>query len=351
MYSGNRFAGLKSKYICRHKNIFPHRSQFISTAAVNDLAYTAIVIPDKMIKQLIYKIIYAPGINTMIRTLNKAFSPILPNRIKIPPTGLMTIPVEGKKLKLYTNQTNFLTYVIFWEGYENWEYTDIFLSLVKKMNCFFDIGASIGFYSLLAAIENPKMNIVSFEPAMGPQFFFRKNIGLNHFTNIKLEPVALSHYTGNIDFYEVKNKKYPYLKYNLGGAGNAGSDTSESTFTKTNVPTITLDAYVKENHIQSIDLIKMDTEGTENLILENATYVLDTMKPIIICETLFHMIENELEEILIAHGYEFYNHTETGLEKVPSIRREMDNGIRNCFFVHPDKKQLIKEFIKPITHP
>ncbi len=297
-------------------------------------------------KQLLYQFIYTPGVNRILRTINKILVPVLPGRLKLPPTGIVTMPYDGKKLKIYTNQTNFLTYVVFWQGLKNWEYTDIFIQLIKKVNCFFDIGASIGYYSLLAALENPAIEIISFEPATGPLFFFKKNVQLNKITNIKIESIALSHKTGEIDFYEVKNKKYTYLKYNLGGGGNAGSETSESTFTKTTVQTTTLDEYVRTNHIPSLDLIKMDTEGTENLILESATMVLEKMKPIIICETLFNTIEPELEEILKAYDYEFYNHTELGLEKVNSIRRDSDNGIRNCFFVHPSKTHLIAAFLK-----
>ena len=70
------------------------------------------------------------------------------------------------------------------------------------------------------------------------------------------------------------------------------------------------------------------------------------MKPIIICETLFNTIEPELESIFKLYGYDFYNHTESGLEKVTSIIREKDNGVRNCFFVHPSKYHLIEEFIE-----
>jgi FkbM family methyltransferase len=219
------------------------------------------------------------------------------------------------------------------------------MSLVKKVNTFFDVGANIGYYSLLAALNNPDCRIISFEPASGPIYYFKKNIEANMFSNIRLEPIALSHTSGTIDFYEVKNIKYPFLKHNLGGASNAGSNTEESNFIQNTVPTITLDEYVIKNNIEGVDLIKMDTEGTENLILEHSSYVLSKMKPIIICETLFHVIENKLEDILKTNGYEFFNHTEHGLVKVATITRETDNGIRNCFFVHPDKFHFISEFI------
>jgi hypothetical protein len=89
----------------------------------------------------------------------------------------------------------------------------------------------------------------------------------------------------------------------------------------------------------------MDTEGTENLILESSDFILTEMKPIIICETLFNTIEPELEKIMSSYGYEFYNHMPSGLQKADTIIRKENNGISNCFFVHPDKYHLIEEFV------
>jgi FkbM family methyltransferase len=297
--------------------------------------------------QLLYKFIYHPKINFLLRNINKLLLPALPERIKISPSGILKVNNnEGKTLKIKTNQTNYLTRLIFWEGgYYRFEYTDIFINLIKKVNSFYDIGANIGYYSLIAAMENKDIKVVGFEPATGPLYYFSENIRINNFKNIKVEPIALSHQEGEIEFFEIKNKKYKYLEHNLAGEGNAGSNTTGRNFVRIKVKTTTLDNYVKMNNMENLDLIKMDTEGTENLILEKSGRVLKEMKPIIICETLFNTIEPELEKIMKSFGYEFYNHTETGLQKTESIIRQANNGISNCFFVHPDKFHLIEEFV------
>ena len=296
--------------------------------------------------QLFYRLIYEKHINLILRNINKLFYFILPNYIKIPPSGSLKIRgSEGKSFNLFTNQTSYLTQLIYWNGgYKAFEYTDIFIKLIKKLDSFYDIGANIGFYSLIAASENSQIKVVGFEPALGPLHYFKKNVFLNNFNNIRVEPIALSHKSGEIDFYEVRNKKYKYLEHNLAGESNAGSKTKGRNYVLNKVQTITLDNYIKANNVDPIDLIKMDTEGTEDLILTNSSEVLQKMKPIIICETLFNTIEKKLENILISYGYEFYNHTAQGLQKVNSIKRTEDNGIRNCFFVHPSKKHLIQEF-------
>jgi len=297
-------------------------------------------------KQLFYKTIYHPAINKVLRNINKALKPLLCNKIQLPPSGLITIRNStGKKLWMNTNQTNYLTHLVFWNGYKNFEYTDIFIELIKKIDVFYDIGANIGYYSLLAAMENNQIQVVGFEPASGPLFYFRKNVQMNNFKNIQIEPVALSHKEGEITFYEIKNKKYTYLEHNLAGEGNAGGMVSGRNFVPIHVTSTTLDKYAQENKQEKIDLIKMDTEGTEHLILQQASHVLTSMQPIIICETLFDKIESKLETILKSYGYEFYNHTANGLEKVSSIIRKEDDGVRNCFFVHPSKFHLIQDFI------
>lgn len=297
-------------------------------------------------KQIIYRIIYNPFVNRILRNINKALSPLLPDSIKIPPSGIIAIKTfENKILRIKTNQSNYLTHLLFWKGYLNFEYTGIFIKLIRKVNVFYDIGANIGYYSLLAELENPNIKVVAFEPASGPLYYLNENIRLNNFKKILAEDIALSEKTGEITFYEIKNKKYRYLKHNLAGEGNIDGSTSGRNFEPVLVKTTTLNQYVSDNNEEKIDLVKMDTEGTENLILKHADIVLGQLKPIIICETLFNEIESELQSIFNQYGYEFYNHTQLGLEKVESIERETDNGVRNCFFVHPTKYYLIEEFI------
>ncbi len=272
--------------------------------------------------------------------------PVVPN-VQLPPSGVVTIQNDkGRTLKLKTNQTNYLTHLLFWEGYQNLEYTKIFVQLIKKTDVFYDVGANIGYYSLLAELENTQVRVVGFEPATGPLFYFKENVRINNCQNIRVEPLALSHQQGEITFYEVKNKKYRYLAHNLTGEGNAGSKTTQRNFVPNTVKTTTLDQYVADTGEINIDLIKLDTEGTEHLILAHATRVLDRMKPIVICETLFNVIEAELEQIFKEHGYEFYNHIENGLTKVKTIVRDVDDGVRNCFFVHPSRYHLVEEFVQ-----
>jgi len=299
--------------------------------------------------QFIYQIIYQKNINTILRSINKTLYPILPKKIRIPPSGQITLHTDSGKLKIRTNQTSYLTQLLFWNGYKDFEYSAIFERLSKKIDVFLDIGSNIGYYSLLAAEANPEVEAYAFEPALGPKFFLKENIKLNYFeNNITAVELALSNEIGAIDFYEVENLKYTYLKHNLAGEGNAGTKKTSRNFIKNTVQATTLSSFVASKNLKKIDLIKIDTEGTEFEILTSGVDAIKKYEPIVICETLFNTIEEKLEAFFSELEYELYNHTANGLKQVTSIRRTTDNGIRNCFFVPKSKLELIAPFISKI---
>jgi len=68
-----------------------------------------------------------------------------------------------------------------WEPFE----TSLFKKFIKKNSVFIDIGAHIGYYSLLCASKANNGTIVSFEPVPRNYNILQKNIALNNFKNIK----------------------------------------------------------------------------------------------------------------------------------------------------------------------
>lgn len=296
--------------------------------------------------RLLYAIIYQPQINYVLRNINFTLRHILPKSIRLNPSGKLRLRIKNKTtLRLHTNQTSHITKELFWNGSEHYEYTQIFSKLIKKADVFFDVGASIGYYSVLAGKSNPNIRTHSFEPARGSAIYLEKNIKENQLSlNTSLALMPLSNRCDQIAFNEVQNPKYP-TTYNLSGEHNLGTKTlTKTTIYKLN--TSTIDLYCQEHKIDIVDLIKIDTEGSEHLILEGGLQIITKRKPIIICETLYSKIEAQLEDIMKPLGYEFYNHIGgIRLEKVATIKRTSDNGVRNCFFIHPSKLNHIKEFI------
>src|SRR5690625_7774694 len=106
-------------------------------------------------KQLLYRFIYHPPINHLLRKIIKLFG--ANESFPLPPSGQLKIQLQsGKPLRLATNQTSQLTRLLYWDGYQNFEYTPILEELNKNISQFYDIGANTDYSSLSGRIENKK---------------------------------------------------------------------------------------------------------------------------------------------------------------------------------------------------
>jgi FkbM family methyltransferase len=295
--------------------------------------------------QIFYKIIYYPPVNRLLLFFNKFISNF--SSFRLHPSGTIKIKIsDSNSFKMSANQTSYVHKLLYWNGPYQFEYTPIFIELIKHCKSFVDIGANTGYYSLLATKVNPLIKVFAFEPANGPLHYLKKNVLLNDLqVSILIHDKALSNETGEVMFYEVRNKKYSYLHYNLSGVGSLKADLSKRVYP---VNALTLDEFIKDNLVESIDLIKIDTEGTENIILKGAEQTIQQFHPIIICETLFNKIEGELELIMKKHEYLFFAYENKKLHHLESLSRTYDNGIRDCFFIHPSKLSITKFFNKNI---
>jgi FkbM family methyltransferase len=296
---------------------------------------------------LIYRIIYNRYINFILRWINKLAAPVLPSGIKIPPSGVIRLNSGNKNIKLATNQTSYLTQRVFWYGPSSFEYTSVFQKLIKKADCFFDIGSNIGYYTLLACAENSDIFVYSFEPAHGAYVYLKRNISLNNLdSQVKIEKIALTDVSTTLTFHEVKNDKYRFTRHVLSGESNASTKPLDREFETYQVKGITLDEYCHKNDISSVDIMKIDTEGSEFDILNGGKKFISSKKPIIICEILFDFKEDKIESIMSDFGYEFYLFKGNKLVKTDTLLRAEDDGVRDCFFVPPEKKSWIDEFIQ-----
>ncbi len=148
------------------------------------------------------------------------------------------------------------------------EYDDMMFALryLRGGDAFVDVGANVGFYSLLASSVNGRSPVLALEPHPVASQRLRENALLNSFGNIRIRAVAAGGAPGSAD-----------LTANLVDQNriSAGVDDSEPTIT---VSVVTLDAELMAQKINAEDvrLVKVDTEGFEANVLSGAHSLLDT---------------------------------------------------------------------------
>ena len=188
----------------------------------------------------------------------------------------------------------------------------LFWKLAKKSTRFFDVGANVGWYSLVAQAANPALSIVAFEPNPSINSICRNNMQLNGFSNIILEQYAVADRETTVDLY------IPFDTIS-----SASMNPHFRSATKTiKVPSKTIDGYLNERKMGFPDLVKIDTETTEPLVIEGMKRVLIDGNPVILCEILDSSDMNKLTDILKPLGYRFFFITRNRLIEMSVIQRD-----------------------------
>jgi FkbM family methyltransferase len=139
----------------------------------------------------------------------------------------------------------------------NWDEatTDAFIATLKNGSVVLDLGANIGYYSLLAArLVGSQGKVYSFEPEPNNYALLANNVALNDYQNVITVPKAVSDTSGSVTL-KLSNQD--------SGAHTIRDQFNLSEFTATvNVETVCLDEYF-EGCSHPIDVVKMDIEGLE----------------------------------------------------------------------------------------
>lgn len=149
-----------------------------------------------------------------------------------------------------------------WEEYE----TELFIKNIKKGDIVLDIGAHIGYYTLLAArLVGNKGKVYAFEPDPKNFKLLKKNVKENSYENVVLVNKAVSDRDGITKLFINNENTGDHRIYNLGGQRNS-----------IQIQTLSLDSFF-ENKPKKVDVIKIDIQGSEvyafkgarNLIRQN----------------------------------------------------------------------------------
>src|SRR3989337_192883 len=176
------------------------------------------------------------------------------------PTGIVMIIAQGSKMYVDSRDTGVAPFLLEWGIYEKYE-TELFKRLVKKGMVVVDIGANIGYYTLLAAHPvGDEGKVFAFEPDPYNYNLLCKNIEVNGYRNVIPVQKAVSSKSGKSELFLDKS--------NLGGHSLSEANVDKSA--SITVEVTSLDDYFR-NTDYKIDVIKMDVQGLEMEILEGMT--------------------------------------------------------------------------------
>lgn len=147
------------------------------------------------------------------------------------------------------------------------EYDDMIFTLryLRPGDAVVDVGANVGFYSLLASSVNAGSPVLALEPHPVASERLRENASLNSFGNIRVLSAAAGQFAGSAQ-----------LTMNLVDQNRISNRPGESEPT-VSVPIVTLDAELANQRIEArtVRLVKIDTEGFEAMVLSGAHSLLD----------------------------------------------------------------------------
>jgi FkbM family methyltransferase len=157
-----------------------------------------------------------------------------------------------------------------WLGTYECEVRRVFEQSLKRGGVVFDVGAHVGFYTLLSSLlVGSEGRVYSFEPNRRNIWYLKEHLRINRITNVRVMEVAVSDRSGE-GFFEEGTNAY---------TGHLGADGQVT------VRTVCMDDLVRSCEVPPPQLIKIDVEGAEMLVLEGAREVLRDWRPVIILET------------------------------------------------------------------
>jgi FkbM family methyltransferase len=234
--------------------------------------------------------------------------------------------------KMHINVGDFIGRHIYLHGDYEPGVSRMFSKILQQGSNIIDIGANIGYFSLLSSsIVGQKGKVFSFEASPSIYNNLKNNLTLNNANNVYASSNAIGDEEGEVEFFEANE-----LNLGISSLRNLGEQASK----KVRVKMITLDSYITD--FPTIDLIKIDVEGAEMKVLKGMELLIDRDLPFIIFEVTDHMLKElgssriELLDWLKEKGYDLHQLTNKTIAPISEEEVQF-----NAFAVPKNKAQLV----------
>lgn len=198
-----------------------------------------------------------------VRFLDKAFMSLYGLLMKDNVTQIEEGPMRG--INLATSRHTSHAHI---RGTYEREVQDAIDSMVRAGDICYDLGASIGYMTLLMARK--AKHVYAFEPAPHAIAEMRRHIAANGMQNVTVVPSPVSD--------AVRAVRFCLTDVAYGSSINE----TETRWPVLSLETTTLDLFVRDHPVP--DFLKMDVEGEEGAVLDGAHELLAHRKTSICCE-------------------------------------------------------------------
>jgi FkbM family methyltransferase len=175
-----------------------------------------------------------------------------------------------------------------WLGFYEHKKQELISEAVRPNTVFYDVGANVGFYTLLSSVLVGGGKVFAFEPHLRNLEYLKRHIALNHIKNVEVLELAIAHENG-IALFEIEPTG------SMGCLSSAG---------QVKVQTASLDCLLAQGKILPPNYIKMDIEGAELLALRGGEHCIRQHRPQIFLATHGPEIHSECCRLLDGWGYE-----------------------------------------------
>lgn len=224
----------------------------------------------------------------------------------LPRAGLVETPLpNGSRLRMWSRADDDVTGQVYWKGWTGHEpeASPLYYELARTARTTIDVGAHVGYFALLAAHANPSGSVYAFEPHPGVYERLSRNTALNQLGNLTCERLALGSEAGKAQFFHVRGGIHSSSSLSQ---GFMESIVDHSRLVSCEVDVVTLDGFVAQRGIDHVDLVKIDTETTEDPVFLGMTQILEEHQPVIFCEILQDRAARIIEDIVRPLGYRFF---------------------------------------------
>ncbi len=176
-----------------------------------------------------------------------------------------------------------------WLGSYEHEKSRAFAAAVSPGDVVFDVGAHVGFYTLLAAnLVGPTGHVVALEPVSWNLDLLKRHCRLNDCANVTAIEAAVSDRSGIAAFDSQRGR-------------SCEGHISESG--ELQVQIVALDELTGRGELPAPHIIKMDVEGAEFSVLTGAKKLLDRARPVIFLATHGPQVHRQCCDLLTDFGY------------------------------------------------